>query len=90
MERKERKLVPLCTFCKKEGACMLGPKYKKCNDITLKLGHVVSTSNTEWTKAPELLSKRPSRSTVIGKEDISNLKIALNSCKSLEEFVQLI
>ncbi len=35
----------------------------------------------------KLLSGRPERNSEINYEDIINLKIALNCCKSLEEFL---
>ena len=35
----------------------------------------------------KLFSGRPERSNSIGREDLINLKIALNSCKTIEEFV---
>jgi hypothetical protein len=33
---------------------------------------------------------RPARGTVIGDEDILNLRIALNTARSLEEFLKLV
>ncbi len=36
----------------------------------------------------KLLTGRPAREREINKEDILNLKIALNSCTSLEEFLR--
>ena len=41
----------------------------------------------EKRRQRKLFSNRPLRDTVIKKEDVINLKIALNSCKTLEEFL---
>ena len=40
--------------------------------------------------AAEVVSKRPEREEVINHDDEVNLKIALNSCTSLEDFLRLI
>jgi len=33
---------------------------------------------------------RPARHKIINQDDIQNLKIALNTCKSIDEFLQLV
>ena len=50
----------------------------------------------EWKKhinreaVAVMRSKRPKRDTVIGQEDIINLKIALGTAKTIEEFIKLV
>lgn len=41
-------------------------------------------------KAIAVLSNRPERETIISEDDILNLRIALNTESSLEEFIEVV
>lgn len=46
----------------------------------------LETAEEAYTGYPVKLSRRPNRETVIGREDILNLRIALETSRTWEEF----
>ena len=64
-------------------------------DIMTKQGFIkeVRDHGAVWVKPKvkiKFLEGRPNRDTVINKHDITNLKIQLNICRTIEEFINSI
>ena len=51
------------------------------------LTETLTEAEEKYTGYPVVLSRRPERDTVINREDILNLKIALETSKTWEEFL---
>ena len=56
---------------------------------THELNHELSESGLKMVRIP-FLGGRPERDTIIGSDDIMNLQIALETCKTFKEFFAVV
>lgn len=56
---------------------------------THELNHNLSESGLKMVRIP-LFGGRPERDTIIGSDDITNLQIALETCKTFKEFFTVV